>query len=166
MQDDVYLGRLTGTVAFNASNNRMSAESHTWVSRTISVQTIAGGDHSHFVYVSSTLADTYDGQATYRRTRTDFDYDSYGNRYRTDEYGEGTTVLRRTLTTYYAPGSTRIANKLQLAEVYDAGTTLIAITRYAYDGTAVRDGAGDRQPDAGRGDDGWGDLFPAVTADL
>ena len=112
----------------------MSAESHTWVSRTISVQTIAGGDHIHFVYVGSTLSDTYDGQATYRRTRTDFDYDSYGNLYRTDEYGEGATVLRRTLTTHYAPGSTRIANKLQLAEVYDAGTTPLARTRYAYDG--------------------------------
>ncbi|MBI4790951.1 MAG: hypothetical protein HY782_28305, partial [Chloroflexi bacterium] len=137
-QDDVYQGRLEKVVQLGANGSKFTQAQNTYAARPIPVATVASGDQSNFVYLSQTVHDLYDGQASPVTSKTVYDYDGYGNLSRSDEYSDATTLYRRTLQTYYPPSTAlnaqRIINKLKTYQVYIGGATLTQETRYSYDG--------------------------------
>ncbi|MDE3089950.1 MAG: hypothetical protein KGJ80_11270, partial [Chloroflexota bacterium] len=92
------------------------------------------GNQSNFVFLQSTTRETFDGQPISKATTTTYSYDGYGNLNQTNEYGEGTTVYRRTMKTFYPNTTAWIVNKVGLVQMFDGGNSRVSETRSFYDG--------------------------------
>ncbi|MBI5653894.1 MAG: hypothetical protein HZC40_26115 [Chloroflexi bacterium] len=161
-QNDLYLGRVWNTLHLDASSNKYAQTVHTWVNRPISVTQVAGGDQSNFVAITQTLRYTYDGLTSYKRNKTVYTYDAYGNVSNIEEYGDGASVYRRTEHTYYPNTSAWIVNQLGVERILENGVTVIGRTRYFYDNNT------DFQIPATKGElwrvDVWKDSATSFTA--
>ncbi len=132
-QDDVKLGQSWKIIQRDASGNTYTQTEHTFAQRSIPITPMVQGDQSNFVYISQTLRDTYDGQTTYKRARTVYTYDSYGNLSQQDEYDENNTLYRRTLQTVYPNTTAWIVNRVGRVQVKNASDALVSETCYFYD---------------------------------
>jgi len=81
LQDDIFKGRIQEQRSFDLQGNLYNKSVNTWQSTNL----YPGVD---FVYLTKIDNYTYDGDATGRRTQTQFSYDSYGNISQTIELGE------------------------------------------------------------------------------
>ncbi|MBI4597113.1 MAG: glycohydrolase toxin TNT-related protein [Candidatus Omnitrophica bacterium] len=92
----------------------------------------------HFTRLDQTDSFTYDGDATFRQTRSRFTYDAYGNVTQTIEDGDvGVTGDERTSTSAFTLNPTAwILNRPAVVQTLDAAGVVIAQRRFYYDGAS------------------------------
>jgi len=97
----------------------------------------------HFTKLDQTDGFTYDGDATFRQTRSRFTYDSVGNLIRADEDGEvGVAGDERAAVTQFVANTTAwILGTPSLTQTLDATGVVVAQRRFYYDGAATIDTA-------------------------
>ncbi|RLB71668.1 MAG: hypothetical protein DRH04_01275 [Deltaproteobacteria bacterium] len=132
-QDDTKQGKLYEKEVYDSEDNLYIKSVTTW-------NETAPHTGVSFVYVEHEDEYTYEGDSTYRRRRTSFDYDQYGNLTETQELGEyyeGTgNVLgdERTTIHEYAYNTTSwILNTLARTKLKDENTQTQAEKTFYYD---------------------------------
>jgi len=130
-QDDEKKGRPFHSEFRDSFANLWTAQDQTWTST-------APYPGVRFVKLDQTDAFVYDGNATFRQTRSRFTYDQYGNITRADADGEvGVTGDERSaVTTYVLNVSAWILGKPALTQTLDAASNVISQRRFYYDGAA------------------------------
>jgi YD repeat-containing protein len=130
-QDPYNKGRPYRMSVKDADGNLWSKAEKTWQSTT----PFPGLD-VFFTYLEQVDEFIYDGDATYKQTRTRFAYDSYGNL--TSSYMEGDVDVvgdeRQTLTTFNANETAWILSTPSRVQTLDADSNLVAQVRFRYDG--------------------------------
>jgi RHS repeat-associated protein len=126
-QTDTLKGKLLTKEVRDSSNNLFSKEETTWSSSNPYTGV-------NFVYVSQQDNYIYDGDASYKQTRQEFTYDSYGNLASVIERGD-TGVSgdeRKTVNEYNTNSTPYIMNTLKKTTLYDSDLTTIKAERYFY----------------------------------
>lgn len=126
-QTDTLKGRLTKKEVKDSSNNLFSKEETTWAS----TNPYTGVT---FAYVSQVDSYIYDGDSSYKQTRQEFTYDSYGNLASTTETGDQSisTDSRKTVNEYVYNTTNYILNTLKKTTLYDTDLSTIKSERYFY----------------------------------
>ncbi|MBI4597338.1 MAG: VCBS repeat-containing protein [Candidatus Omnitrophica bacterium] len=129
LQDFYRKGRPSVSETRDASGNLWTRSEQTWTT----TEPFPG---VHFVKLEQTESVLYDGDATFKRTRSRFAYDAYGNITRTDADGEVDAAgdERAGTTAYVYNESAWILNKPSLTQTLDAGGQVVAQRRFTYDG--------------------------------
>ncbi len=131
-QDDEKKGRPFHSEFRDAFGNLWTVQDQTWTSTAPYLGV-------HFVTLDQTDAFIYDGDATFRQTRSRFTYDQYGNITRADADGEvGVIGDERSAVTTYATANPAawILNKPSLTQTLDVNGNVVAQRRFYYDGSA------------------------------
>jgi len=131
-QDEHKKGRPFRTEFHDASGNLWTKQEQAWSC----VESFPG---VHFTKLDQADAFTYDGDATFRQTRSRITYDVFGNLTRADDDGEPSVSgdERSTLTSYALNQTAWILNKPSLVQTLDAQGAVIAQRRFYYDGATT-----------------------------
>lgn len=93
------------------------------------------GTDSHFVRLTQTDSFTYDGDETFKHTRSRMQYDAYGNV--TASFADGEVAVngdeRSAVTTYALNTTAWILNRPSLVQSLDANGNFVALRRFFYD---------------------------------
>lgn len=130
-QDLYRKGRAFRTEVRDAEGNPWSKVERTW-----SASTPYPGLDCYFTHLDQTDTVDYDGDATYRQSRTRQTYDAYGNV--SAAYSDGEVSVagdERAVTTTYTGNTTNwIVGTPSIVRTYDASGVVVAQTRLYYDG--------------------------------
>ncbi len=132
-QDYAKKGRVYRTAVYDVAGNQWSREE-----RTYSSTVPYAGLNAYFTRLDEVNSFLYDGDLTYKQTRTRHTYDAYGNL--TGSYVDGDVGVtgdeKATITTYNVNPTLWILNTANTVRTYDAGGAVVAQLLTYYDGAA------------------------------
>lgn len=130
-QDLYRKGRAFRTAVRDAEGDLWSKVERTW-----SASTPYPGLDCYFTHLDQTDTFDYDGNTTFRQSRTRRTYDSYGNPSATYSDGEvgASGDERSSVATYTVNTTNWILGAASLIRTYDASSNVVSQTRFYYDG--------------------------------
>ncbi len=127
-QDDIFKGRILSRAVLDGFGNRWSESRTVWDRREIS-------PGNQFVFAEANEADTVDGDTTFRTTRTEYEYDNYGNVTEARELGDilRTGDERVTRTNFEYRTADWLVSLVSESEVLEPGGTRVNGRSFEYD---------------------------------
>jgi len=126
-QTDHNKGRLLQKEVKDSSGNLFTKEVNTW-------DDTHPYTDVHFVFLSQEDDYVYDGDSSYKHTRKEYTYDSYGNLASITERGDmGVSGdERKTVNEYVYNTTDYILNALSKSTIYDSDFTTVRVEKYSY----------------------------------